>query len=53
MKKLIEIKKKLADDWFKSLQEKMVNQFQLIETEMSKKNKRKTKYFTKRQWKKK
>ena len=52
MKKLIEIKKKLADDWFKSLQEKMVNQFQLIETEMSKKNKRKKKYFTKRQWKK-
>ena len=41
MKKLIEIKKKLTNDWFKSLQEKMIRQFQLIESEMSKKNKKK------------
>ena len=52
MKKLKEIKKKLADDWFKSLQEKMIDQFQLIENEISKKNKIKTKYFVKREWKK-
>ena len=31
MNKLIEIKKKLAKDWFKSLQKKMINQFQLID----------------------
>jgi coproporphyrinogen III oxidase len=52
MKKLIEIKKKLADNWFKSLQENMKSQFQIIENEMSKKSRRKNKYFTKRQWKK-
>ena len=52
MKKLIEIKKKLSNDWFKSLQKKMVDQFQLIETELSKKNNKKTKYFIKREWKK-
>jgi len=48
MKKIIEIKKKLANNWFKSLQKKMKNQFQIIENEMSKKKKRKTKYFIKR-----
>ena len=42
MKKLIEIKKKLANDWFKSLQEKMIYQFQLLENELSKKKGRKT-----------
>jgi coproporphyrinogen III oxidase len=52
MKKLIEIKKKLTDDWFKSLQKKMKDQFQVIENEMSKKSKRKNKNFIKRQWKK-
>jgi coproporphyrinogen III oxidase len=52
MKKLIKIKKKLANDWFKSLQEKMISQFQLIENEFSKKNKKKTTYFVKREWKK-
>ena len=52
MKKIEEIKKKLADDWFKSLQEIMVNQYQLIENEVSKKNKKKAKYFFKREWKK-
>ena len=52
MKKLKEIKKKLADDWFKSLQEKMIDQFQLIENEISKKNKIKAKCFVKREWKK-
>ena len=52
MKKLIEIKKKLADDWFKSLQKKMKDQFQVIENEMSKKSKKKNKNFIKRKWKK-
>ncbi|MDA9091752.1 oxygen-dependent coproporphyrinogen oxidase [Pelagibacteraceae bacterium] len=52
MKKLIEIKKKLSDSWFKSLQGKMINQFQLIEDEISKKNKKKTKNFIKKEWKK-
>ena len=53
MKKLMEIKKRLAGDWFKLLQTEMVNQFQLLENEISKKNKKQTKYFVKRQWKKK
>ena len=52
MKKLIEIKKKIADSWFRSLQEKIVIQFQLIESEASKKNQKKTKYFVKRKWNK-
>ena len=52
MKKIIEIQKKLTNDWFKSLQEIMADQFQLIENEVSKKNKKKTKYFFKRKWKK-
>ena len=52
MSKLIEIKKKLANDWFKSLQKKMIDQFQLIENEISKKNKIKIKNFVKREWKK-
>ena len=53
MKKLIEIKKKIANDWFESLQEKMIDQFQSVESETSKKNKKKTKYFIKRKWGKK
>tara|TARA_B110000211_G_scaffold216214_1_gene259072 strand:- start:231 stop:1082 length:852 start_codon:yes stop_codon:yes gene_type:complete len=52
MKKIIEIKKKLVNDWFQSLQKKMVYQFQIIENEMSKKNKKKPRYFIKREWKK-
>ena len=52
MKKLIEIKKKLAGDWFKFLQTEMVNQFQLLENKMGKKNKKQTKYFIKKEWKK-
>jgi coproporphyrinogen III oxidase len=52
MKKSIEIKKNLATNWLESLQEKIVSQFQLIENEMSKKNKKKTKHFFKREWKK-
>jgi coproporphyrinogen III oxidase len=52
MKKIIEIKKELANDWFKSLQKKMIDQFQLIEIEICKKNKKKTKCFVKREWKK-
>ena len=52
MKKLVEIKKKLANEWFKSLQEKMIIQFQSLEDEISKKNKKKTSFFVKREWKK-
>jgi len=52
MKNLIEIKKKLTNAWFKSLQKKMISQFQIIENEISKKTKKKTKYFIKHEWKK-
>ena len=52
MKKIIEIKKKLVNDWFQSLQKKMIYQFQIVENEMSKKNKKKPRYFIKREWKK-
>ena len=53
MKNLIEIKKKITSDWFKSLQNKIIVQFQLLENEASKKNKKKTKKFIKRKWGKK
>ncbi len=43
MKNLIEIKKKLASDWFKFLQNKIIDEFQLLENEIDKKNKTKTK----------
>tara|TARA_B110000027_G_C16065403_1_gene276485 strand:+ start:329 stop:1180 length:852 start_codon:yes stop_codon:yes gene_type:complete len=52
MKKLIEIKKEIANDWFKSLQNKIVNQFQILENENNKENRKKNKIFTKREWKK-
>ena len=52
MKQLIEIKKKLAADWFKFLQGKIIDEFQLLEKEINKKNKTKTKYFIKKKWKK-
>jgi len=51
MKNLIEIKKKLTNDWFKFLQDRIINQFQLLENEVSKKNKKKIKTFIKREWK--
>jgi coproporphyrinogen III oxidase len=52
MKNLTEIKKKVGSDWFKSLQIKIINQFQLLENETSKENKKKSKIFIKREWKK-
>jgi coproporphyrinogen III oxidase len=52
MKNLVEIKKKIANDWFKSLQLKIVNEFQLLENETNKKNRKKTKIFIKKKWKK-
>ena len=52
MKNLTEIKKKLTSDWFKFLQGRIVEQFQLLENEISKKNKKKIKTFIKREWKK-
>ena len=53
MKNLIEIKKKITNDWFKLLQDKIINQFQLLEDEASKKKGKKTKKFIKRKRKKK
>ena len=52
MKKLINIKKKLATDWFKFLQGKIIDEFQLLENEINKKNRTKAKYFIKKEWKK-
>jgi coproporphyrinogen III oxidase len=52
MKILVEKKKKIASDWFELLQSEIVNQFQLLEDEISKKNTKKTKIFVKREWKK-
>ena len=52
MKNLLEIKKKIASDWFESLQKKIINQFQLLENEASKKNRKKTKVFIKKKWNK-
>ena len=52
MKNLVKIKKKIANDWFKSLQIKIINQFQLLENENSNKNRKKTKKFIKRRWEK-
>ena len=52
MKQTIERKKKLASDWFKFLQDKIINEFQLLENEINKKNKTKTKNFIKKEWKK-
>jgi coproporphyrinogen III oxidase len=50
MKQLIEKKKKLTSDWFRYLQNKIIDEFQLIETEINKKSK--IKYFVKSKWKK-
>jgi coproporphyrinogen III oxidase len=52
MKILVERKKKIASDWFELLQSEIVNQFQLLEDEISKRNTKKTKIFVKREWKK-
>jgi len=52
MKKLIEKKKKLTSDWFKFLQSKIIDEFQLLENGITKKNKNKIKYFIKKEWKK-
>jgi len=53
MKNLVEEKKKIANEWFKSLQDKIITHFQLFENEASKKKGKKTKKFIKREWKKK
>ena len=45
MKQLIEIKKKLASDWFKFLQGKIIDEFQLLENEIDKKDRKKNKIF--------
>jgi coproporphyrinogen III oxidase len=52
MKNLIEIKKKITDNWFISLQNKIIKQFQLLENTASKENRSKAKQFLKREWKK-
>ena len=43
MKNLDKIKKKIANDWFESLQNKIIDQFQLLENEVSKKKGKKKK----------
>jgi len=53
MKNPVNIKKKNTSVWFKSLQSKIINQFQLLENETSKESGKKTKKFFKREWKKK
>jgi coproporphyrinogen III oxidase len=50
MKNLVEIKKKIASDWFKLLQDKIIYQFQLFENEVSRQNKKKVKKFIKSKW---
>ena len=50
MKQLIEIKKKLTSDWFKFLQGKIIDEFQLLENNINKKNKTKAKSFIKKEW---
>jgi len=52
MKISIENRKKIASDWFKSLQSEIINQFQLLENEACKKNNKKIKLFVKKKWKK-
>jgi coproporphyrinogen III oxidase len=52
MKNLDKIKKKIANDWFESLQNKIIDQFQLLENEVSKKKGKKKKIFIKKQWEK-
>ena len=49
MKNIIKIKQKLANDWFKLLQDKIVDEFQSLENQFSKNKKH---YFKKREWKK-
>ena len=53
MKHLVEIKKEVTSNWFKSLQDKIIFQFQLLENEISKENNKKPKKFIKREWGKK
>ena len=53
MKNLINIKKKIADNWFKSLQNKIIYQFQILENETGKKSGKKITIFIKRKWEKK
>ena len=53
MKNLVEIKKEITSNWFKSLQDKIIFQFQLLENEISKENNKKPKKFIKREWGKK
>ncbi|MEK9544715.1 MAG: oxygen-dependent coproporphyrinogen oxidase [Pelagibacteraceae bacterium] len=49
MKNIIKIKQKLANDWFKLLQDKIVEEFQSLENQFSKNKKH---HFKKREWKK-
>ena len=52
MKKLTEIKKKLVYDWFKFLQNKIIDEFELLENGINKRNKKKANLFITREWKK-
>ena len=52
MKNLVEEKKKIANEWFKSLQDKIITHFQLFENEASKKKVKKQKNLLKESGKK-
>ncbi|OUX45010.1 MAG: coproporphyrinogen III oxidase [Proteobacteria bacterium TMED261] len=52
MSKNIIFKKKLAQSWFKNLQNKICNEFQEIEIEYCRKTKQKPKFFKNKNWKK-
>jgi coproporphyrinogen III oxidase len=52
MNKNINLKKKLASDWFFQLQKIICKEFEKIEADFGKKNKQKPKYFKKKNWKK-
>ena len=52
MNKNIYIKKKLSSSWFSLLQQTVCDEFQKLEVDFGKKNKKKPKYFKKNDWKK-
>ena len=52
MKNLIETKKEIANNWFKSLQIEIINQFQILENEFGEIDGKKVKKFIKKKWKK-
>tara|TARA_Y100000590_G_scaffold60278_1_gene64157 strand:+ start:985 stop:1836 length:852 start_codon:yes stop_codon:yes gene_type:complete len=52
MKPNLEMQKKMASEWFRFIQSNIIEEFQNLEKEFSKKKGTKTKYFKKNEWKK-